>query len=212
MRDWPPHPLPIFPISVFLDRDGTINTDTYYPHKSDELEFVPGSLEALVILARLPIHIIVVSNQSGIAKGMYERADMSSFNRELRLRAKDAGGRIDAFYYCPHFEIADLNPGQTASDCSKPSPGMLLEASGEYGIDLTSSIMVGDKSTDIVAGRRAGCTTVLVKSGYGGMEEGAVPVKPDYVEPDLFSAVDIIASIFEERTAVADETLIRPGL
>jgi histidinol-phosphate phosphatase family protein len=87
---------------VFLDRDGTINADTHFPYRTEDLEFVPGAVEGLKQLAKLPLDIIVVSNQAGIALGLFTRAQMSEFNAELRSRVEAFGARIDAFYFCPH--------------------------------------------------------------------------------------------------------------
>src|SRR5207249_3394658 len=104
------------------------NVDTHYPFRVDDLRFLPGAVSTLVALAALPVHIIVVSNQAGIALGIYPREAMSVFNQRLRKSIEQAGGRIDAFYYCPYRELKDLAPGEQACPCSKPAPGMLLEA------------------------------------------------------------------------------------
>ncbi len=111
MRDWPKRVVPHNRVAVFLDRDGTINVDTHYPYRVSELEFLPGVLSALNALAALPVDIIVVSNQAGIALGMYTLDAMAAFNAELRRRVAESGGRIDAFYYCPHLERKNLRPG-----------------------------------------------------------------------------------------------------
>ena len=177
--------------------------DTDHPHRIAELQFVPGALEALKVAAELPAHVIVVSNQSGIEKGLYDTGQMSEFNRELRVRVEYAGGRIDAFYFCPHVAAKDLRPGAQACSCSKPSPGMILDAANDFGLkDLESSFMVGDKTSDIVAGKRSRCTTILVRTGKKGREGGALTVRPDHVAEDITEAVAIIA---ESHTTEAPE-------
>lgn len=185
MRDWPEIVEPRYERAVFLDRDGTINVDTHYPHTIDELEFYPGSLEALRVLGDLPVHVLVVSNQAGIALGRFTREEMSRFNEELRYRIEQAGGRIDAFYFCPHDERKGLPPDEESCNCSKPGPGMLLEAARDFDVDLERSVMIGDKSSDIVAGKEAGCATILVRTGKAGQERGETYTTPDLVMPDL---------------------------
>jgi D-glycero-D-manno-heptose 1,7-bisphosphate phosphatase len=192
MRDWPPRVSPIYGTAVFLDRDGTINVDTHYPHLEEELVLLPGTAEALRLLAALPIHVIVVSNQAGIALGLYDREAMSQFNAELRRQVVDAGGRIDAFYFCPFKEAKNLLPGEHLSECSKPNPGMLLEAAQEFDLDLAVSCLVGDKRGDIEAGRRVGCYTILVKTGKAGEGEPDLLSEPDAVAEDLLRAVYLI--------------------
>lgn len=188
MRDWPQRPVPEHEIAVFLDRDGTINRDTHYPHRPEALEVLPGALEALAEIAALPVHVIVVTNQSGIALGRYDVPAMSAFNEALRCRVERAGGRIDAFYYCPHREHKDLGIGESPCGCSKPAPGMLIEAARDFGVNLAGSYMVGDKSSDIEAGTTAGCTTILVRTGKAGREDGALRARPDVIVDDLMQA------------------------
>lgn len=187
MRDWPASVEPRFPVAVLLDRDGTLNVDTHYPHLVEDLRFLPGSVAAVAELSTLPVHIIVLSNQAGIALGMYNREAMSEFNRALRLAIELAGGRIDAFYYCPHLEPKNLGPGQKACPCSKPAPGMLLEAAEDFQFDLRYSVFVGDKPSDIAAGRAAGSHTIFL----GPASKSIYPV-PDAVVPNLITALPVI--------------------
>jgi len=194
MRDWPPQVIPRYQRAVFLDRDGTINVDTHYPHEIDSLEFIPDSLAALALLAQLPLEIIIVSNQAGIAHGIFTREQMSQFNRALLSKIESAEGRIDAIYFCPDLEAKDLPQGAPLSPCSKPSPGMLLEAAKDFTLDLTSSFLIGDKTSDIAAGGSVGCRTILLKTGKAGKEEGALPIKPNHVAEDLNVAARIINS------------------
>ncbi len=201
MRDWPSITKPKYRRAVFLDRDGTINLDTHYPHMVSELKLIPNALEAIRILADLPLDVIVASNQAGIALGHFTQNDMSLFNAALRLRVVQAGGRIDAFYFCPYLEARNLPPGTIAHECSKPSPGMLLEAAKDFELDLTRCFLVGDKTSDIAAGDKVGCFTILVDTGKAGKEEGALPVTPKYHSVDLNGAALIIRSYLEQEAA-----------
>ena len=176
MRDWPSVVKPQYHRAVFLDRDGTINVDTHYPFEVEELLLIPEAIDGLKILAVLPLDLIVASNQAGIELGLFTQEQMSQFNRALRSKIEQARGRIDAFYFCPYLEPKDLPPEVTAHECSKPSPGMLFEAAKDFEIDLRRSFLVGDKTSDIAAGERAGCVTILVMTGKAGKEEGAISV------------------------------------
>lgn len=197
MRDWPPHPSPRYRRAVFLDRDGTINVDTHYPHLVEDLAFVCQAIDGMKLLATLPLDIIVVSNQSGIALEIFSIRDMKSFNHDLRLSVERAGGRIDAFYYCPHLEPRQISAKNSACKCSKPSPGMLLEAARDFGLSLAESYLIGDKTSDIAAGAGVGCETILVATGKAGKEEGAIEIKPTYSSENLHQAARIIRSRVE---------------
>jgi D-glycero-D-manno-heptose 1,7-bisphosphate phosphatase len=192
MRDWPDTLERRFERAVFLDRDGTINEDTHYPHKVAELSLLSGAAEGLRLLARLPVHIIVVSNQAGIAKGYYGVEEMHAFNSDLRRRVEEQQGRIDAFYYCPHLEQKDLGPGERACGCSKPGDGLLREAADEFAVDLTESFMIGDKASDIAAGRSAGCRTILVRTGKRGRDDPDRAATANAALPDLAAAASWI--------------------
>jgi D-glycero-D-manno-heptose 1,7-bisphosphate phosphatase len=151
--------------------------------------------EGVRLLAKLPLHILVVSNQAGIPLGKFTVEQMSAFNHELRIQLERAGGRIDAFYYSPYPEAKDLPPGSSPSLYSKPSPGMLLEAARDFDLDLKRSFLVGDKTSDIAAGQRVGCTTLLVRTGSAGREEGAMSVKADFCVEDLSGAARLISTL-----------------
>jgi D-glycero-D-manno-heptose 1,7-bisphosphate phosphatase len=196
VRDWPSHVVPRFASAIFLDRDGTINVDTHYPFRVEDLQFLPGAISTLVVLAALPVHIIVVSNQAGIALGMYPREAMSAFNKQLRESIEKAGGRIDAFYYCPHRELKDLAPGEQPCACSKPAPGMLLEAAAEFHLDLAHSLFIGDKPSDVAAGLAAGCYTILLAES-----ETHLVSRVDYVVKDLPSVLPIVHEVIDRPTA-----------
>jgi D-glycero-D-manno-heptose 1,7-bisphosphate phosphatase len=199
MRDWPSNPELLYTRAVFLDRDGTINVDTHYPHDYKLLEVIPEAYEGMKILSELPLDIIVVSNQAGIELGIFTKDQMSRFNEELRIRIERYGGRIDAFYYCPHLEPKNLKKGQKPCNCSKPAPGMLLEAANDFEIDLAKSFIIGDKTSDVAAGKVVGCTGILVKTGKAGKEDGFLPIKIDHLAENLYEAAIMVKTFVDEE-------------
>ncbi|MCK4402226.1 MAG: HAD family hydrolase [Dehalococcoidia bacterium] len=202
MRDWPPKPNPRYERAVFLDRDGTINVDTHFPHRVESLEFIPKAVEGLRVLSALPLHIIVVSNQAGIALNIFTVEQMSQFNTELRTKIEHAGAHIDAFYFCPHLEAKHLASGVSACACSKPSPGMLLEAAKEFQLDLSRSYLIGDKTSDIAVGERVGCVTILLRTGKAGREEGALSIESEYLAENLYEAALLVQVLLEHDSKV----------
>lgn len=201
MRELPSVPKPAHKRAVFLDRDGTINVDTHYPHIAAELQMIPEALQGLKVLSDLPFDLIIITNQSGLALSLYTEADMRQFNEALLERIHECQGRIDGIYFCPHHEAKNLPKGQAPCACSKPAPGLILEAAADFQIDLANSFMIGDKTSDILAGQRAGCKTILVRTGKGGMEEDAVPVQPDFVADHLLEAALIVKAIIGSDVA-----------
>lgn len=176
--------------AVFLDRDGTINIEKEYLYQIADFEFIPGAPEAIQLLNRAEIMVIVVTNQSGIARGYYTEEDVEILHRHIASELERAGAHVDAWYFCPH------HPNGRGSyalpcDCRKPLPGMLKEASRRYDINLLSSTMIGDKRADIEAGQAAGCRTILVRTGYGAEEEPYVSPQTTICD-NLLSAVQCI--------------------
>jgi D-glycero-D-manno-heptose 1,7-bisphosphate phosphatase len=144
--------------TVFLDRDGVLNEKpprAEYVRAPDEFRWLPGALDALRELSDAGFRVIVVSNQAGIARGAMTEADLEAVHRKLRAEAEEAGGRIDAIYYCPH-------GWDEGCDCRKPNPGMLFRAQREHHLDLTRTTFIGDDERDAEAAIAAGCTPVLV--------------------------------------------------
>jgi D-glycero-D-manno-heptose 1,7-bisphosphate phosphatase len=171
--------------AVFLDRDGVLNRAIvrdgrpYPPATLDEFAILRGVPEACVTLRRAGFLLLVVTNQPDIARGLQDRARVDEFH-EVLLRSIP----IDAVYVCPH-DDAD------GCDCRKPGPGMLLEAAREFGLNLGSCVMVGDRWRDVEAGRRAGCRTVFVDRGYSE----PAPAHPDAIVSDLVEAAEWITSV-----------------
>lgn len=153
--------------AVFLDRDGTINVDHGYVFRPEEFEFVPGAPEAIRRLKEAGCLVIVVTNQAGVARGLYDETDVHHLHRHLDRELARHGAAIDAYYYCPHHPEKGREPYLRECACRKPLPGMLLQAAADFALDLKESFLVGDKRSDIEAGLAAGCMPILVETGYG---------------------------------------------
>lgn len=178
--------------AVFIDRDGTINEESGYLFRIEECRFIPRAIEALTELHKAGFMLVVVTNQSGIARGYYSEADLEQLHSYMDREIEAAGGRVDGWYHCPHHP--DYADGASVCDCRKPLPGMLELAADELGIDLAVSWMIGDKVADIEAGVAAGCQTILVKTGYGATEALSVP-KGQAICDDLFAAAEHILKL-----------------
>ena len=171
--------------AVFLDRDGTINVEKNYLSLIKDWEWIEGSIEAIKALNAAGFLTIVVSNQAGIARGKYNISDVELLHSRVAAELAQYGGVIDDFYFCPHHPEfgADRN-----CSCRKPKPGMLVRASEKWNIDFDTSWMIGDKFIDVEAGRSAGVSTVLVRTGYGARDAEFVDDK-QRVANNLFEAV-----------------------
>ena len=165
---------------VILDRDGTINEDSDSHVKSlAEWRPIEGSLEAIARLTQAGYRVVVATNQSGIARGLFDTATLIAIHDRLQREAGLAGGRIDAFFFCPH--AAD-----SACDCRKPKPGMLLEVARRFNVSLADVYMVGDAQRDVDAAAAAGARPVLVLTGKGRKTRDERKLPPGTeVYPDL---------------------------
>ncbi|QIZ76848.1 D-glycero-beta-D-manno-heptose 1,7-bisphosphate 7-phosphatase [Ferrimonas lipolytica] len=175
--------------AVFLDRDGVINVDHGYVHDVESFEFIPGTLEACVKLHRAGYALIVVTNQSGIARGYYDEQQFLQLSQWMREQFQQAGAPLTDVYYCPHHPDKGNAPYIGKCECRKPEPGMLLRAAKEHNIDLSDSIMIGDKYGDMLAGKLAEVRQcVLVRSGKS--VDGKGEVLADSVEDNLAAAAE----------------------
>jgi len=188
--------------AVFLDRDGTINIDTVMAYKKSDYMMLDGCIEALSLVSELDIYIFIVTNQSGIALGRYSSHDMSSFNKLIVDDFVKNNIELNGIYYCPHYDEKNLPEGHSVCLCSKPMPGLLLEALCDFDICFDDSIIIGDKPSDIGAGINAGIkntilvTTGIYKNGSYLGERYADRYKPRYVVPDILQAASIVKDIF----------------
>ena len=175
--------------TVFLDRDGTINVDKGYVHKVEDFVFLPGAIEGLKILSK-KYRLIIVTNQSGIGRGLYTLEDMKIVNDYMLKELSKNNIAIERIYYCPHSPEENCN-------CRKPNIGMLNMAKDELGIKLKKSYLIGDSTSDIKAGYDAGCTTILVRTGKAGMD-GRCNVNPDFIVNNLIEAAKKIIEVENE--------------
>lgn len=153
--------------AAFLDRDGVINVEREYVYRVEDFELQPGVVEALATLQRAGYALVVVTNQGGIALGLYGEADMQHLHTHLRGLLAEAGVQLDGIYHCPHHPRSPNPAMRGPCDCRKPAPGMLLQAARELQLDLPRSLLVGDKAGDVAAGRAAGVgQNFLVRSGH----------------------------------------------
>lgn len=179
--------------AVFLDRDGTICQDRGYQYDPAAIDLLPGAAEALQALRSAGFALVLISNQSGIARGYFTIGQLEEFQQALNLRLSGFGLKLDGEYYCPHLPQAPLAEYELDCECRKPRPGMIHRAARELGLDPCRSFMIGDKESDMQAGRQAGCRTVrLISSGEPGA--AAVPPSPetDFVANSWADAVQWI--------------------
>jgi len=152
---------------IFLDRDGNINVEVDYLHKVEDFKFIPGAKEAIKIFKNLGYMVVVVTNQSGVARGYYNEASVEKLHEYLQKEVEQVGGHIDGFYYCPHHPEKGIGSYKQNCNCRKPEPGMFYNAKKDLDIDFSTSIMVGDKISDVKGGINLGMRSILVKTGHG---------------------------------------------
>lgn len=186
--------------AVFLDRDGVVIEDSHYLGKPEQVRLVPGAAEAIASLNRSGWPVVVVSNQSGVARGMFAEADVHRVHAHLAELLCGYGAKIDAFHFCPHHPEAELAAFRIECACRKPKPGMLVRAAAEMRLDLKRSWMIGDRVTDLQAGAAVGCRTVLVRTGYGAL------INPAGLDRDALN-VELVAANLAD--AVAKLGLVR---
>jgi D-glycero-D-manno-heptose 1,7-bisphosphate phosphatase len=156
--------------AVFLDRDGTINLDAGYIDRLERFELYPFAIDAMRIFKQAGYLVVVLTNQAGVAHGMYGEDFVATLAEYLADRVTLGGGRIDGHYYCPHSPDAAVPEYRVECECRKPKPGMARRAAEELGIDLGRSVVIGDRWRDIAVARAVGCRGILVKTGYGATE------------------------------------------
>ncbi len=153
--------------AVFLDRDGTVNVEVHYLSQPDQLTLLPTVSESIAMLNARGIAVVVVTNQAGIARGYFPEHRLVEIHQRLVSLLAEKNANLDGVYYCPHHPTAGLGGYRIVCECRKPMPGMLKRAAQDLNIDLTRSLMIGDRDSDLQAGANAGCQTALVKTGYG---------------------------------------------
>jgi len=171
--------------AVFVDRDGTIAKDNGYCARPEDLHLFPESGSAIKLLKDIGFKVIVVTNQSGIGRGLFSESDLTRIHNKMHTKLEEAGAFLDDVYFCPH------HPDEGCF-CRKPRPGMLLEASQQHIVDLSRSVVVGDKWSDMNLGWAAGCRTIYVSNEQGQGLDVTTGRVPDAVVPNIFEAAHTI--------------------
>jgi D-glycero-D-manno-heptose 1,7-bisphosphate phosphatase len=154
--------------AIFVDRDGVVLEMIDYLNRVDQVALAPGVATAIRAINEAGVPLIIVTNQSAIARGMLSEAGLADIHARMAALLAEGGAKVDAIYYCPHHPEAGANTYRLDCECRKPKPGMLRQAARDLGLDLGRSVMVGDNATDIEAGHRAGVArTLLVLTGHG---------------------------------------------
>ena len=174
-------------------------------HRFDEVKIYPEALQAVSRVNRSGVLAVVITNQSAVARGLLSERDLQKIHHLINLEFQRNSAHIDAFYYCPHHPEAGSGPYTQVCSCRKPEPGMLLRAARELDIELKESYMFGDRLNDVETGNRAGCQSILVKTGYGseemaGNKEKVSPLRrPAYVAENILEGVEWILERRLER-------------
>lgn len=177
--------------AVFLDRDGTLIQERHYLSDPDQVVLEPTVIPALQLLQHHRFRLIMVTNQSGIGRGLIKLRQFLAVQRRVIDMLAVHGIRFDDFYYCPHHPTQARDPYRKFCHCRKPEPGMLLEGIRKHRLDPRRSYMIGDKQADIEAGYNAHVTPLLVKTGYGSTYKGPTP---GYVADNLLAAAEYIVT------------------
>jgi D-glycero-D-manno-heptose 1,7-bisphosphate phosphatase len=175
--------------AAFLDRDGVINLDKGYVSKIADFEFAAGAVDAMLALQAAGYLIVIVTNQSGIARGFFLSEEFEVLMAYVEQSLDRSGVKISGVFHCPHLPGAPIPMWDVNCDCRKPMPGLILRAARDLGIDLKSSIIVGDKNSDVIAGRRAGVRKCYRISAAHQVDEDA-----DGTYADLLHCVESLAA------------------
>lgn len=182
--------------AVFLDRDGTVNEEVGYLRNIADLRLIPGASAAIKLLNDSGMRVVLVTNQSGIARGYLSESLLHKIHDRLEQMLREEGARLDAIYYCPHHPSAGSSNYTKECDCRKPGTGLIDRAARDLEIDVKQSFVVGDKWSDVELGQRAGAHSILVKRAYGPTDEESLRpphlVEPDFTAHTISEAVDWI--------------------
>jgi D-glycero-D-manno-heptose 1,7-bisphosphate phosphatase len=214
MKDVPTQPEPRR--TIFLDRDGTLNEEVGYLRSLADLRFCAGVVEAVRLINEAGWLAVVLTNQSGVARGLFGEAFIGEVHQEMQRRLQLGGARLDAFYACPHLppdveqrdaeierqgEETTLQKYRIECDCRKPKPGLIKQAAADFGIDVARSFVIGDRYRDVEMGHNAGAQSVLVLTGYGREEfahRARWPRQPEFVAANLLEAVKAILNVEDD--------------
>lgn len=183
--------------AIFIDKDGTLIKDIPYNVDPEKIEFEDGVVEGLSLLSNSGYKLIIVSNQSGVGRGYFKPSDLIHVYERMQSLLQSNGIDLDDFYFCPHLP-AETVSGAGGCYCRKPSPGLIITASLKHNIDLTSSWMIGDILTDIEAGKRASCRTILINNGNETIWNLTEINKPDYYAGSFLEAAKIVTGFYNK--------------
>jgi D-glycero-D-manno-heptose 1,7-bisphosphate phosphatase len=173
--------------AVFFDRDGTVIEEADYLHEPERVRFLPKALDGMKRFQDMGYRIALITNQPGIGIGYYSKEDFYRVNRALLKSFSEKGILIDKIYFCPHGKSENC-------DCRKPGQALIRRAEEELNLDLSKSVIIGDKTSDIETGKRAGMRTVLVRTGFGG-EDGEFTARPDVTAEDILDAAERVLEL-----------------
>ncbi|MDI6778992.1 MAG: D-glycero-beta-D-manno-heptose 1,7-bisphosphate 7-phosphatase [Bacteroidota bacterium] len=182
-------------IGIFLDRDGTINEELEFISDPENVVLIPGSVDAIREANRLGLKVFVITNQSGIARGLIKEEDLVRVHNKLVKLLNAENAHLDAIYFCPHHPDYGEPPYRTLCDCRKPNTGMLKQAEAEFNIDLKKSYIIGDRIIDIQTAHAAGAKSILVLTGYGKNQIEIVKsqnIYVDYIAKNLHDAMQFV--------------------
>ena len=178
---------------VVLDRDGTLIEERHYLSDPDQVEVIPGAAEGLRRLQGMELSLVLITNQSGIGRGYFDRARLDLIHEKLSRLLEAETVRLDGIYFCPHVPEDDCQ-------CRKPKTCLLRSAAKDLGFDPRNCLVIGDKASDIEMGQRVGATTLLVRTGYGAEVDRDGTASPDYVVTDLLAAARTIQGIIAAKS------------
>ena len=182
---------------IFFDRDGTIIQEKNYLHQTKDLELLDGVISGLQKLKKLKMPFYLVTNQAGIAHGLFTEGQLRSVQIFLAKKLKESKIKFRAIFYCPHHPEAEVLEYRSDCFCRKPRPGLLYQAARFDKLNLKHSYIIGDKLSDLEAGRRAGIKTILVLTGYGPLEVEKIKPsqRPDFIAPSIDTAANWIINL-----------------
>ena len=182
-------------LAVFLDRDGVLVDELDFLTDPDELRLLPGAADAVRALNQRGVPVVVITNQSAVARGLIDLAGLDAVHERLRAKLAEGGAHVDAIFFCPHHPTAGDPPWRTECDCRKPRPGLLERAARALGLDLARSYVIGDSLRDLEAGAAVGAHGILVATGKGRRELErlrAAGGAPPHTARDVRDAVQLV--------------------
>lgn len=188
------------PQAILCDRDGTLIQDSHFLSHPDQIEWVPGVLEALKFLKTQDISVLVVTNQSGVARGYFPVEAVEAVNDKMRRDAEAATGAIADFYYCPHHPQGQVIEYSYVCECRKPSPGLFLQAIADHSLDPTRCWAIGDRLRDVEPGLQLGMKAFLVETGYGIQEQQDLSKSPFSEQITVVSSMPEIINLISNES------------